>query len=144
MTILYNVDVHELFEVQKTIEAAMAKKAAECASPQKIEKMRYYLENVEKSLDSDAFLFAEKSFHECILTASENRIFKAMIDSLTDMLVEKRKESIKTFTNLQIPFDQHRKIFDAIEKRDPEGAEKAMLDHLEDIENRLSSADKPK
>ena len=140
MSLLYNVDISELFEVRKTIEVALAKKAAQNATSKDIENMQLCLERAEENLNTmDAFLFAEKDFHECIFAASGNRILAAMINSLNTMLIDSRKESIKTFESLKISFDEHYRIFEAIKSQDAEAAGNTMLDHLEDIERRLKS-----
>ncbi|HCC36349.1 MAG TPA: hypothetical protein DEQ14_01320 [Treponema sp.] len=145
MSILYNVDIAELFEARKTIEVVLAKDAAQNATDTDIESMRLCLEKAKASIEQpEVFLFAEKDFHECIFAASGNRILSAMIRSLTNLLIDSRKESIKTFDNLNVSYDEHYRIFEAIEKRDIEAAGKAMLDHLEDVEKRLYSINTPK
>ena len=143
ISILYNVDIYELFEARKIIEVAMAKKAAQHATPDDIKKMQCCLEKAENNLnDPNIFLFAEKDFHECIFNASGNRLLTAMINSLNIVLIESRKETIKTFTNLKVSFDMHYRIFDAIKKQDIKAAGKAMLAHLEDVEKRLNQKSK--
>lgn len=138
MSILYNIDIPELFEARKTIEVALAKKAAQHADSQDIENMRCCLEKAENNLENpEIFLFAEKDFHECIFAASGNRILTDMIKSLSILLIGSRQESIKTFENLKVSFDEHYRIFEAIKERDVEAAGNAMLDHLEDVEKRL-------
>ena len=140
MSILYNIDISEFFDARKTIEIALAKKAAQHASYQDIENMRRCLEIAENSFDNpEDYLYREKDFHECIFIASGNQILTAMINSMNVLLVGSRKESIKTFENLKVSFDKHYKIFEAIEKQDVEAAGEAMLDHLEDVERRLHS-----
>ena len=141
LSILYNVDITELFEARKTIEVALAKKAAGHAAVHDIENMQRCLEKAENNLNNpEVFLFAEKDFHECIFVASGNQILTAMINSLNSLLIGSRKESIKTFENLKVSFDEHYRIFEAIKRRDAEAAGNAMLDHLEDVEKRLRAS----
>jgi DNA-binding FadR family transcriptional regulator len=142
MSILYNVGISELFDTRKIIEVELAKKAAVNATEEDIHLMARCLETAKKNLDNpEVFLYSEKSFHECIFVASGNRLLTAMIESLNTLLIGSRQESIKTFVNLKDSYMEHYKIFKAIKKRSPELAGKAMLDHLEDVEKRLSTVD---
>jgi GntR family transcriptional repressor for pyruvate dehydrogenase complex len=142
MSILYNVEIPEFFEARKTIEVELARKAAIHATAEDIDMMRQSLDKAENNINNpDIFLYSEKHFHECIFTASRNRILTAMINSLTTLLIGSRQESIKTFADLRESFDQHNNIFKAIAKRDPDRAGQAMLAHLEDVERRLYTID---
>jgi GntR family transcriptional repressor for pyruvate dehydrogenase complex len=138
MSLLYNMDIQELFDARKPIEVELAKKAAAHAAPGDIERMEQCLTKAEENLDKpDVYLYTEKEFHECIFIASGNRILTAMINSLNALLIGSRKESIKTFPDLRVSYEEHNRIFQAIKAGDSEGAGKAMLDHLEDVEKRL-------
>jgi GntR family transcriptional repressor for pyruvate dehydrogenase complex len=142
MSLLYNVEVPELFETRKTIEVELAKKAALHATDDDIQQMRQCLEKAENNLhNQNVFLYSEKDFHECIFDASRNRILSAMIRSLNTLLISTRKETIKTFSDLKVSFNEHLKIFEAIVAHDAEAAGNAMLEHLADIENRLNTLD---
>jgi DNA-binding FadR family transcriptional regulator len=142
MSILYNVGIPELFETRKIIEVELAKKAAANATEEDIRLMAQCLEIAERNLGNpEVFLYSEKDFHECIFLASRNRLLTAMIESLNTLLIGSRQESIKTFVNLKDSYMEHYRIFKAIKKGDPVLAGKAMLDHLEDVERRLSTID---
>lgn len=142
MSILYNVEIPELFEARKTIEVELARKAAIHVTEEDIDIMKQCLDKAEENINNpDIFLYSEKNFHECIFTASRNRILSAMINSLNTLLIGSRQESIKTFVDLRDSYNQHLAIFKAIEKRNPENAGQAMLAHLEDVERRLYTID---
>jgi DNA-binding FadR family transcriptional regulator len=144
MSILYNVGISELFETRKIIEVELAKKAAVHATEEDIRLMAKCLEMAKKNLDNpEVFLYSEKDFHEYIFLASRNRLLTAMIESLNTLLIESRQESIKTFANLKDSYMEHYNIFKAIKKKSPALAGKAMLDHLEDVEKRLSQTHLP-
>jgi DNA-binding FadR family transcriptional regulator len=142
MSILYNVGISELFDTRKTIEVDLARKAASQATEEDLAMMRKCLEKMENNLDNpDVYLYSEKDFHECIFTASRNRILTATIISLNTLLIGSRQESIKLFRDLRDSFNEHFKIFQAIEKGDSELAGQAMLEHLADVEKRLNTID---
>jgi DNA-binding FadR family transcriptional regulator len=142
LSVLYNVEIPEIFETRKTIEVELTKKAAVHATDKDIELMRNCLQKAEDNLhNQNVFLYSEKDFHECIFDASHNKILTAMIRSLTTLLISTRKATIRTFPDLKVSFDEHMKIFEAIENHDPEAAGDAMLEHLTDIENRLNTLD---
>jgi GntR family transcriptional repressor for pyruvate dehydrogenase complex len=142
MSVLYNIEISEFFEVCKIIEVELAKKAAIRATEENMDMMRQCLNKAEDNIDNpDIFLYSEKHFHECIFAASRNRILAAIINSLNTLLIDSRRESVKPFVDLWKSFNQHLAVFKAIEKREPESAGQAMLVHLENVERRLYTVD---
>ncbi|MGV6812757.1 MAG: FadR/GntR family transcriptional regulator [Brevirhabdus sp.] len=80
----------------------------------------------------------DMDFHMAIVEASHNVIMlhmmRSMFDLLSDGMVYTRNVLFKQRTRREVLLDQHRKINDAIQGRDPDGARQAMVDHLTFVE----------
>jgi DNA-binding FadR family transcriptional regulator len=113
-------------------ERGMVREAAARATAADIAALRARLERQRACLgNSEAFIGADMDFHKQIAAITGNPIFAAVSDAMlgwlkayhTDLLIWSGRES---FT-----LAEHEDIIRAIEKRDPDLAERAMIKHLE-------------
>ncbi len=58
-----------------------------------------------------------------------------LLDVLMDLLRETRVRSLQTPGRLERSLAGHRRVLDAIQRRDAEAAERAVRQHLEEIES---------
>ena len=58
-----------------------------------------------------------------------------MLDVLMDLLRETRVRSLQVEGRLQKSFAGHKRVLEAIRRRDPDAAERAVRRHLEEIES---------
>jgi GntR family transcriptional repressor for pyruvate dehydrogenase complex len=91
------------------------------------------------SAEEDAQLDAE--FHLAIIEASHNVIMLHMMRSMYELLREgvfyNRQVMFKQRTTRDVLLNQHAKINEAIQARDPHGARDAVIAHLTFVENAL-------
>jgi GntR family transcriptional repressor for pyruvate dehydrogenase complex len=66
--------------------------------------------------------------------ASGNSVVLKVLDVVMDMLRETRARSLQTEGRPQKSFAGHRRILGAIKRRDAQGAETAMRQHIEEVE----------
>jgi DNA-binding FadR family transcriptional regulator len=113
-------------------ERGMVREAAEKATPKQISELRARLGKQSECLgNSEAFINADMEFHQYLAQISGNPIFAAVSEAMlgwlkayhTDMLIWTGREN---FT-----LAEHEEIISAIEKGDPDLAERAMIKHLE-------------
>jgi GntR family transcriptional repressor for pyruvate dehydrogenase complex len=57
-----------------------------------------------------------------------------VLDVLMDLLLESRQQSLQVTGRMQRSLAGHRRILDAIRRRDPAAAEAAMRQHIGEIE----------
>jgi len=93
-------------------------------------------DGTDRPAEDEARLDVE--FHMSIVEASHNVIMlhmmRSMFDLLSDGMVYTRNVLFKQSTRREVLLDQHRRINDAIQARDPEGARNAMVAHLSFVE----------
>ncbi len=128
----------DLMAVRKIIEPAMAREAARHASPEDIRQMDVILARQAARVEAGGLAIEEDSaFHDLIARASRNQVVPKVLDALMDLLREGRERSLQGRGRPQRSLRGHRQILDAIRRRDHGGAARAMLNHLEQIEETL-------
>lgn len=127
---------------RRDLEGLAAERAARMASDTDLKVIASIFAKMEtayqkrKSAEESAL---DADFHMAIVEASHNVFMLHMMRSMFEML------RAGVFYNRQVMFnlratgssllDQHRKIHDAIQGRDPKAARKAVEDHLSFVEN---------
>jgi GntR family transcriptional repressor for pyruvate dehydrogenase complex len=124
--------LESLMEVRRVLEVQMVRLAAIRAGEQDLEKLEITLEHMCASQnDVDAFSKWDLEFHMTIARASGNPLFGIMIEPLTEALFELIWTGSETPGAAIDACEFHRKILVALKKKDPDSAEKIMIQHLE-------------
>jgi GntR family transcriptional repressor for pyruvate dehydrogenase complex len=130
--------VHELLEVRTMIEPHLAGRAAQNAGPEEIAQLEAILERQKAKVSQHELAIEEDSdFHYTIARASKNSVILKVVDMLMDILRESRERSLQVEGRREKSLAGHRRILNAIKRRDVEGAEEAMRQHLSEIEGIL-------
>jgi len=130
--------IYEFIEIRKLIEVWCAKKAAEQVTTKELKKMEKALLEMDKLIESNEILGQpDIDFHIAIAEASHNTLMVHMMTTVKQIFLTMFK--ISNFTRRpgknRILIKQHREIYDAIERRDPELAQKKMERHLHFVES---------
>lgn len=124
----------DVMEVRRVIEPALARLAAERATLQDIAQMRRFIRNAELAARPEDYEKWDSAFHTKLAESVRNKLFGGVF-RITNAV---RKEQSWIATRSRV-FSEgvsaemvllHRNIVDAIERRDADGAEAAMRDHL--------------
>jgi GntR family transcriptional regulator, transcriptional repressor for pyruvate dehydrogenase complex len=126
-------EVEELIEAREVIELQLAELAARRASPEQLQKLKRCLAAMEAAAASpDGYPDADVEFHLALAEAAGNRyLLKAMTD--TRALLKQDMElgaeaAIRRFGDLSISIADHRRLVEAIEAGDPEGARRVLAE----------------
>jgi GntR family transcriptional regulator, transcriptional repressor for pyruvate dehydrogenase complex len=127
--------VGELFEARRLLEPLVAALAAARATPDEIQEMERILEDQAREIARDRTGVAQDAeFHAAISAAAHNRAITRIAGALVDLLAQSREASMNTPERRERSHQDHRRILDAITRRDETGARQAMLDHLVAVE----------
>ncbi|WP_458097914.1 GntR family transcriptional regulator [Roseomonas sp. WA12] len=130
-----SIGVHtliEMFQVMGELEGLCARLAARRASPQQIERMTAIHTRLEAAADAgpDAFYDVNQEFHEAIYEASCNAFLAEETRKLRNRVATYRRRVTRMPDRVKDTLREHTEIVDAISRRDPEGAHRAMRAHL--------------
>lgn len=126
------IERREIFELRTMVEAEMTFHAASRITDEEIGELRVLLDRMLSEEDESIRSQYDKKFHLTIAIASRNHIiqsFYKVINNLLDQFIEE----IRYFVNLEdidLVNVTHKRIFEAIERRDPKLAREAMDNHM--------------
>ena len=130
---LHGVTREEMYEARRLLEVGAAGMAAERATPEQLATLADEVANLFAALDDPLrFLVHDITFHRSVAAASGNPIIGALVEMVSALYYERRRETAKQASDrdLKEAAELHRRIYQAIRARDPEAARNAMNEHL--------------
>jgi len=127
--------VQELYDVRLVLEPQAARWTAERRSFDHCEELQHLIDVMADSLQASqdgagVFLEYDRDFHLAIATASANRVLRAVVRDIHELLTTSWLLSDLTREELEVVFEQHSGIANAIIERDGARAETLMREHL--------------
>lgn len=137
--------VAELMEARKMIEPLLAARAAANATDEDVARLEDVLRRqAEKMRRGEPIIEEDSDFHYAIAVAARNSVVRRMVDMLMDLLRESRVRGMQGPGRPARSLAGHKRVVDAIRRRDPRAAHAAMLRHIREIEKILMRvAEKP-
>jgi DNA-binding FadR family transcriptional regulator len=133
--------LEQALELRRMIEPAAARLAAERATEPEIAALyEAYEEMVAAGDDLDGFMAPDLRFHSLLLEACGNELLEHMSEIFTAVLRTVFAYSSSSSRSYPRAARRHRAIVKAIEARDPDAAERAVLRLLDDTHRNLASA----
>ena len=123
--------IEALAEMREIIEPAAAALAAQRATPAQAAAIQAAFEEMEAAAgDRAKAVVADKHFHLAILAGSANPVLASFSSALERMLDRLFAFSIVDIDGYALNLENHRRLANAIARREPEAARKAMNDML--------------
>lgn len=136
---LRKVSISEIAEVRLIFEPQAARLAAERAKPADLRELEEEIRKMEAAVESKALpRFYDLKFHLLIARAARNPILELLAESMLGVAARTITEINPSRDTLRHVLKRHRGILEAVRMRDPDAAGKAMLDHIVDVQTRLS------
>ncbi|WP_117191513.1 FadR/GntR family transcriptional regulator [Rhizobium terrae] len=135
-------DFMEILEVRLRIEPQLAQLAAMRAKPADIAKMHEIAARIIESSDADARELWDGALHRLIAQSAGNQLFLSIFDVINRVRQDEAWRAIRERARsgsdaVNMSFQQHRVIIDAIAAHDPVRAGEAMREHLLMLQERL-------
>lgn len=128
------VDVADIMQVRLALEVSAARTCATNRSEAQLALMHAQLDALAAARNDRGYHAADVALHRAIAEGSGNALLTLILDALGEFLTDVRVRATANRRRRGGTLDQavkeHKAIVDAIEARDPEAAEQAMLDHL--------------
>jgi len=130
-----------LAELRQVLEPEIAALAASRIEDQLLTTMREAVTAMDRSLqDPDAYIEADLDFHLAMAEAVGNPLILSLLDSIVGLLREQRSRIFSVDGGPERGQFHHKRILQAIERRDPDAARDAMRAHLEQVREDSSSS----
>ncbi len=132
----------DLVQVRDILEPEIAALAAKMATGQDIESLQQAVTVMDSALDdADVYVEADLEFHLALATATQNKLIPTLIDPIVDLLLEQRKRIFLVDGGALRGQHHHKRILEAIKKRDPVAARQAMQAHLAQVRQDSDAAE---
>lgn len=138
--------IAELYEARRLLEPPIAGLAARRASPEEVLELGRVLDEQAREVAAGRTgLAQDAAFHVALAHSTHNRAITRIVTTLMDLLTQSREESLQTPGRPERSHQDHRRILAAIQGRDADAAQRAMLDHLIAVERLVTgrAADQP-
>lgn len=132
-----------LVEVREILEPEIAGLAAARATEENLNSLREAVAVMDAAKrDPDAYIEADLDFHLELAEAASNPLILSLIDSIVGVLREQRMRIFEVDGGPDRGQYHHKKILEAMEHRDAQGAREAMRAHLRQVREDSRSASK--
>jgi GntR family transcriptional repressor for pyruvate dehydrogenase complex len=123
-----------LAEVRAILEPEIAGLAATRIQEPELATMREAVEVMDTAgQDPDAYIEADLDFHLALAEGAANPLILSLLDSIVGLLREQRLRIFRVPGGPDRGQVHHKRILEAVEKRDAEKARQAMREHLEQV-----------
>jgi GntR family transcriptional repressor for pyruvate dehydrogenase complex len=123
-----------LAEMRAILEPEIAALAAGRVNNGHISTMREAVAVMDRALhDPDSYIEADLDFHLSLAEAAANPLILSLIDSVVGLLREQRMRIFQVEGGPERGQFHHKRILEAVERRDPEKAREAMRAHLQQV-----------
>lgn len=115
-------------------EVGLAREAARHATEEDLSTLQAALEANRQAIgDRERFTGTDIAFHFELPRITRNPVFLALHDQISDWLKEQRVVTLAAGGQERTAYEAHRAIYEGIAAGDPDRAETAMRDHLEQL-----------
>ena len=128
---LHGFSFDHMFETRSILEVGAAGLAAERADGEQLATMSEEIAEMFGALnDPQQFLVHDVAFHRAVASASGNPTLATLVEMVSTVLYERRRDTIARAHDFNEAVEWHRRIYRAIRGRKPEEAREAMREHI--------------
>lgn len=123
----------DVYELRLLLEPRAARLAAERVTSQTLADLTSCLTTMKDAIRQGDLLTAalkDFEFHEIIIALSGNRLFKEIHDMNREAILETQKRPLARHNRLWEPVQEHERILQALQQRDPDGTSYLMQLHI--------------
>jgi DNA-binding GntR family transcriptional regulator len=131
----------DIYDIRCRLEPLAARDAAVNATPEQLEGLARLLEAFDeaaKSNDPQVLKRTDYEFHMELLRCCGNRFLFDMLATITIIVISNTKGLLKPTAN---SYREHHLLLEALRGRDPDRAETAMYNHVNDSRSNLALSD---
>ena len=128
----------ELIDARLFFEPQIARAAAARATPEDLRVLEDVIRRQEARMANDQSGAQEDAeFHDLLAQATHNTVVERVMEVIDNLLEESRARYFGSVARSKASLEGNRRILEAVQNHDREAAQKAMVDHLEDIARNL-------
>jgi GntR family transcriptional regulator, transcriptional repressor for pyruvate dehydrogenase complex len=123
--------IPDIIEAREALEVKLAGLAAARRSDDEMAAIDRAIATMASEIDAgDRGVIGDEMFHEAITRAAHSSLLSKLMHEISGLIKETRIESLSQEHRPRASLEGHRRIAEAVRKRDPEEASAAMADHI--------------
>lgn len=133
-------DLNDIYEIRIRIEGLAARRAAERATANDIEKLRHILELQEfytRKNEPDQIKNTDSDFHQLLYQMSGSPSLQDTLEPLHRRVIKYRRVSVSSKSRAEKSYQEHLGIFNAIANKDADMAEELTRQHILNARNSI-------
>jgi DNA-binding FadR family transcriptional regulator len=130
--------IQKLVEMREIIEPAAAAHAASRRTAEQFENLQNAYLAMEAAQNIDEWTDADLAFHDAVLKATNNELMISLFSVVESALATYFALSARKSSDFKYSLPYHRKVFEAIQRRQPEPARRAMQQMILDSHANMS------
>ncbi len=126
-------ELDQIFEIRRVNETLACRWAIQKIDARGIKALERNLTHTRQVIDRgepNLFLKYDEEFHEILGHASGSKHLLELCKQLRRLMLRYRAASLRNIKAVEIALGEHTRILDFLKKRDAEGLEKALVEHL--------------
>jgi len=128
---LHGFSFDHMFETRSILEVGAAGLAADHATGDQLASMSEEITEMYAALkDPQQFLVHDIGFHRAVAAASGNPTLATLVEMVSAILYERRRNTIERAHDFNEALELHRRIYRAIRAHKPDEAREAMREHI--------------
>jgi GntR family transcriptional repressor for pyruvate dehydrogenase complex len=136
-----SVALVQLLEARRVVEAGNARLAAVRITDGEVAELEDLVLSLTNGIDDpDGFSELDIAFHNAVCAAANNFLLMQFMNIVSTLGRVSRERTGGLRAVREAALDDHRRLLEALRAHDPDAAERAMVDHLDHVEEGLRSA----
>lgn len=123
-------EVQQVYDIRFELEGLAIQLAIEEMTDDQVNELASIIEKMSTTTDTETYMKLNNDFHNKINSYSNNEVLINIINQLRNKILKYVKLYLSSQMNIERANKEHKKIMNAILKRDPTMARKAVQDHL--------------
>jgi GntR family transcriptional repressor for pyruvate dehydrogenase complex len=128
----------ELMDARLFFEPQIARAAAARATPEDLRQLEDVIRRQEECAENGQSGAEEDAeFHDLLARATHNTVVERVMEVIDNLLEDSQARLFRSVQRSRISLEGNRRILEAVRSHDQEAAQRAMVEHLEDIARQL-------
>src|SRR6266567_7598110 len=128
---LHGFSFDHMFETRSILEVGAAGLAAQHATGEQLATLAEEIASMYATLNNpQEYLVHDIRFHRAVAAASGNPTLATLVEMVSAVMYERRRETIDRAHDFRESLDLHQQVYRAIRRRQPEEARAAMREHI--------------
>jgi GntR family transcriptional regulator, rspAB operon transcriptional repressor len=129
--------------IRKVLETASIRRAAEIITTRELEQLQDIQDAHRRAIERNnavAAIACDNAFHATVCAAARLPRVQQLVELARAPIDRVRHVTVRDPVVADVTLRQHQKVLEALERRDPDAAELALLEHLDDAFARQQAA----